>query len=167
MYPTRNRLLTILGVCVVAAACDGRSSSPTAPSTSAQTGGASSSLSASSRRSGELHLTKDCTDTYNGQAGDFCTITESTLSELQLGSRVVYQQAADFPSLSSDVILYPPRSGNSIAFGHCELAFETGLGRCNFSGGTGKFKGFQASVDVTCVGLICTLDGDYSFSRRD
>src|SRR5687767_11571406 len=77
MHPIQKRLLTILGVCVVGGACDGVSSSPMAPS-----------LSVSSAQSGELHLTKNCTGTYNLNALDFCTITESTLSQLQLGSTV-------------------------------------------------------------------------------
>jgi hypothetical protein len=110
-------------------------------------------------------LTKECS-TYLGRAGDFCTIASSNLKAIKVGSRVVYQQAARPASLSSDVILYPPNPGENIAFGHCALDFATGLGHCDFSGGIGKFAGFRASVTVTCVGAICTLDGTYSFSNK-
>ncbi len=162
-----KRLLTILGLCAVGVACDGPSSSPTAPSASAQ-------LSASSRRSEDLLFTKDCTGTWAGQAGGFCTITESSLEQLEVGSTVVYQQAAGPTSLDSDVIIHAPLSGNRVgehgkrvASGHCQLAFETFLGHCELSGEKGRLKGFQASVDVACAGLVCTLEGTYTFSRRD
>ena len=126
MHPIQKRLLTIIGLCVVGAACDGPSSSPMAPS-----------LSASPARSGVLRLTKDCTGTWAGQEGGFCTITESNLDQIQVGSTVVYQQAAGLTSLNSDVIVHAPLSsekvavhGKKVAFGDCELAFETGLGHC-------------------------------------
>jgi hypothetical protein len=111
-------------------------------------------------------LRKECS-TYLGRAGDFCTITSSNLEEIKIGSRVVYQKAAGPASLDTDVILYPPRSGNNLAFGHCALDFATGLGHCSFAGGTGKFSGFRASVAVSCAGADCALDGKYSFSEHD
>jgi hypothetical protein len=167
MYHIQKRLLTILGLCVAGAACDGPSSSPTAPSAAAQ-------LSAASRRTGDLVLTKDCTDTWAGQAGGFCTITGSNLELIEVGSTVVYHQAAGPTSLDSDVTIHAPLSGNKVgehgkrvASGHCVLAFETFLGHCELSGEKGQLKGFQASVDVTCVGSVCGLEGTYSFSRRD
>src|SRR5688500_15097427 len=111
MYPIQKRLLTILGLCVIGAACDGRSSSPTAPSSSAQTRNSSAapSLSASSR-SGALHVTKECSE-YFGRAGEFCTITSSSLKQIPVGSRVVYASPAGATSLDSDVILDPPGPG--------------------------------------------------------
>ncbi|MFL5595093.1 MAG: hypothetical protein ACJ785_10850 [Gemmatimonadaceae bacterium] len=120
-----------------------------------------------SARSGALHLTKDCIGTYNGGALDFCTITTSNIEQIKLSSRVVYQTAAGATSLDSDVLLYPANSGNNIAFGHCALDFATGLGHCTFTGGTGKFKAFDASVTVTCAAGVCALDGTYSFGNRD
>ena len=85
----------------------------------------------------------------HGQAGDFCTITSSNLDAIEVGSRVVYAQAADFGTftLDSDVVLDPPGPGNNIAFGHCHLNLVTGIGLCTFSGGTGKFTHFDASVE--------------------
>jgi hypothetical protein len=120
-----------------------------------------------SGRSGELHAIKDCIGTYLGRAGDFCTITRSNVERIELGSRVVYQTAAGATSLNSDVILYPPGSGKGIAFGHCALDFASGLGHCTFSGGTGEFEEFHASVTVTCAQGICALDGTYTFSNED
>jgi hypothetical protein len=54
------------------------------------------SVSASSDRNGELHLTKDCS-TYTGGAGDFCTITSSNLAAIVVGSKIFYDQAAGIP----------------------------------------------------------------------
>jgi hypothetical protein len=66
------------------------------------------------------------------------------------------------------VVLDPPGPGNNTAFGHCELEFATGVGRCTFSGGTGKFTWFQASVAVSYLGgPNWAWDGTYSFSPRD
>jgi hypothetical protein len=119
-----------------------------------------------SGRGGELHAVKDCANTYLGRAGDFCTITRSNLEQLAPGSRVVYQSAAGPTSIDSDVIVYPPRSRKSIAFGHCATSFLTGLGRCTFSGGAGELKGFHASVAVTCALPVCALDGTYGFRKN-
>ena len=130
-----------------------------------------SSLAASSfPRSGALHVTKECSD-YHGQAGEICTITSSTLDAIEVGSRVVYARAADFVTftLDSDVVLDPPGPGNNVAFGHCHLNLVTGIGLCTFSGGTGKFTHFDASVDVSppTDGLNWHWTGRYSFDPRD
>ena len=123
------------------------------------------SLSASSPRSGELHVTKECSS-YTGQAGDFCTITSSSLKAIEVGSRVVYESAAGATSLDSDVALVVG-PGNT-AFGHCRLEFATGVGLCTFSGGTGKFNHFHASAAVSYLGgPNWAWDGTYSFSPRD
>jgi hypothetical protein len=121
----------------------------------------------SSPRSGDLHVTKECS-AYAGRAGEFCTITSSNLKQIEVGSRVVYAKAAGATSLDSDVVLDPPGPGNNIAFGHCALEFATGLGRCTFSGGTGKFTQFHASVVVSYLGgRNWAWDGTYSFRPRD
>jgi hypothetical protein len=117
-------------------------------------------------------VTKECS-AYHGQAGEFCTITSSNLDAIEVGSRVVYAKAADFlsspPSLDSDVVLDPPGPGNNTAFGHCRLNFATGLGLCTFSGGTGKFTHFDASVDVSppTDGVNWHWTGTYSFNPGD
>ena len=157
---------------LAAVGCAGGSENPVSPSVSPAV--SSSLFSASFPRTGALHVTKKCPpETYVGQAGGFCTITSSNLDAIEVGSRVVYAQAADFlsspPSLDSDVVLEPPGPGNNKAFGHCHLNLATGLGRCTFSGGTGKFTHFDASVDVSppSDGVNWHWDGTYSFSPRD
>ncbi len=108
--------------------------------------------------------------TYTGAAGDFCTITSSNVTEIEVGSRVVYVQAADFSTLSidSDVMIDVPGPGNNVAFGHCQFNFVSGLGRCTFSGGTGKFAHFHGSVNGAALGgPDFAWDGAYSFDPRD
>jgi hypothetical protein len=124
-------------------------------------------LAASFPRSGALHVTKECS-TYTGHAGDICTITSSSLQEIEAGSRVVYASDAVGASLDTDVRLDPPGPGNNAAFGHCALSLETGIGVCTFSGGTGKFTQFHATIAVSYLGgPNFAWDGTYSFSPAD
>jgi hypothetical protein len=126
-----------------------------------------SALSASSPRSGDLRVTKECSD-YHGVPGEFCTITTSTVKAIEPGSRVIYAQAATAAGVDSDVVLDTPGPGNNQAFGHCKLASATGRGLCTFDGGTGKFTGFHASADVSYLGGFDWLwDGTFSFNPQD
>jgi hypothetical protein len=122
------------------------------------------SVSASSAQNGQLHLTKECTQ-YTGLPGAFCTFTSSDLAQLEVGSKVFYDQAAGIPAglLDSNVVL-DAGNGNR-AVGRCTLDFGTGQGLCTFSDGTGEFIGFEARVDVSCPGdgVHCTWDGTYGF----
>jgi hypothetical protein len=152
---------------VLITACDGPGS-PTAPSTSPtvtakQTQAENSSeLSASSKRTKALHATKECS-AYTGLAGAYCTITSSNVKAIEVGSRVVYAKAKDPTSLDSDVTLYPPGNGKSVAYGHVVLDFVTRTGVITFSGGTGKFKQFHAEAVVTHLGgPNWAWDGTYS-----
>ena len=118
-------------------------------------------------RSGELHVTKECSE-FTGQAGSFCTITSSNVKAIEVGSRIVYAQAAGAASLNSDVTLDLPGRGNNKAFGHCALDFATGIGLCTFSGGTGKFTHFQAMAHVSYLGgRDWAWDGTYSLDPQD
>jgi hypothetical protein len=112
-------------------------------------------------RSGELHVTKECSE-YKGLAGDFCTITSSNLEEIEVGSKVVYAEAAGEGSLDTDVVL-DAGSGNTAA-GHVVLDLAAGKGVATFSGGTGTFTGLQALADVSAdpEGLW-HWEGTYSF----
>jgi hypothetical protein len=125
-------------------------------------GASSAGNSGSSPRSGELHVTKECSD-YHGQAGEFCTITSSTIPQIEPGMRVVYASPAGATSLNSDLILDGP--GNNDASGHVTLDFLTLSGVVTFSGGTGRFSGFEASVIVTYDPStnLWDWDGPYSF----
>ena len=121
------------------------------------------SQTGNSPRSGALHATKECSQ-YNGQAGSFCTITSSNLNAIDVGSKVIYAQPAGAAGLDSDVVLYTG-PGNS-AFGHVTLSFATLSGVVTFSGGTGQFSGFEASVIVTYnpTTNLWYWDGTYSFN---
>jgi len=156
-----GRTAVALAALVVAAACSGGDlNQPMSPD------GISSANNESYARSGSLHIEKDCTN-YFGRAGDTCTITESNLTEIGVGTTIHYLQAAnpDF-TLSSDVVVDPPGPGNNAAFGHCTLSLVTGLGACVLSGGTGRFVFFQASVAVTPVGgPVFDWDGTYNYGR--
>ena len=124
-------------------------------------------LPESSPRSGSLHVTKECS-AYTRLAGGFCTITSSNLDQIEVGTRVVYAIASGATVLDSDVILDPPGPGNNTAFGHCRLELFTGRGLCTFSGGTGKFTWFQASVVVSSLGRPnWAWNGTYSFSPQN
>jgi hypothetical protein len=167
---------------LAAAGCAGVPVGPTSPSESGITstlaptvpvtegiGAVTPSLSAAPR-SGDLHVTKECTQ-YTGRAGSFCTITSSNVKAIEVGSRVIYAQAAGAASLDSTVVLDTPGPGNNQAFGHCALNFATGLGLCTFSGGTGKFMGFSATAHITPPTPQDPddwhWDGTYSFSQQD
>jgi hypothetical protein len=116
-------------------------------------------------------VTKTCPpSTYTGAAGAFCTITSSSVPEIEVGSRVVYVQAADFSTLSldSDVVIDVPGPGHNTAFGHCQFSFATGSGLCTFSGGTGKFTHFHGQADGSYLGgPYYGWEGTYSFDPRD
>ena len=125
-------------------------------------------VSASSAKKGDLHVTKECSE-WTGAAGGFCTITSSNLAAIEVGSKVFYDQAAGIPTglLDSDVVL-DAGSGNR-AVGHCTLDLGTGLGLCTFSDGTGRFRGFNARVEVSppTDGVNWHWDGTYSYSAID
>jgi hypothetical protein len=126
------------------------------------------SVSASSPYKGDLHVVKECS-AYTGLADGYCTFTSSNLSAIPAGTRVVYLEAAGATSLDSDVVLVPPSGAGNIALGHCYLPFPAGPGLCTFSGGTGMFTRFQASVVVTPDSKILKgwyWDGTYSFRGR-
>ena len=108
-------------------------------------------ISAWSDRSGDLRVTKECTQ-YTGLPGSFCTITSSNLGAIKAGSKVFYDQGAGVPAgmLDSNVVL-DAGSGNR-AVGRCTLDFASGSGLCTFSDGTGTFAGFQARVNVSYLG---------------
>ena len=123
-------------------------------------------VSASSERTGSLHVTKECSE-YTGAAGSFCTITSSNLARIKVGSRVYYDQPAGIPEgvLDSNVVL-DAGNGNR-AVGRCTLDLTTGLGLCTFSDGIGQFSGFNARVEVSppsAEGKHWSWEGTYRFS---
>lgn len=120
---------------------------------------ASAAGNTASPRSGELHVTKECSQ-YNGQAGSFCTITSSNIPQIKPGMRVVYLQPFGANGLDSDIVL--SRGHGSAASGHVVLNATTS--RVTLSGGTAAFRGFQAEVDVSNAAGVWYWDGTYSFA---
>ena len=116
-----------------------------------------------SPRAGTFHAQKNCAQ-YSGLAGGFCTLTVSTLKQIPGGTKVVYTDAATATAVITDVTLVPPSPGNNVAFGHVDLNRVTRTGNASFSGGTGKFQHFTASVVITYLsGRDWAWDGTYSF----
>jgi len=121
----------------------------------------------SAARSGALHVTKECGD-YHGKVGEFCTITSSNIPAIKPGMRVVYLAAlSPTGTLDADLVL---TSGHGPeAFGHVVLNLAPPPhGTVTFSGGTGRFEGFQANVAVTLDSKgVWHWDGTYSFPTDD
>jgi hypothetical protein len=163
----RRKLL--MATAIVAAAVITACSDTAAPNQRAADG----SPSASSRKSGALHLTKECSE-YTALAGSFCTITKSNLKEITVGTREFALKDADLVAgtLNSDGLLYV-RDGE-IALNHCDISniFATKgvIGSCTFSGGIGHLSGFHAKVVVSVNKddpNKADFDGTYSFSNKD
>jgi hypothetical protein len=128
------------------------------------------SVSASSARRGELHVTKECS-AYTGAAGAYCTITGSNLADIEVGSQVLYSQAAVDPTtpegrsigLDSSAVLYV--GPGDWAVGRCTLDMTGNSGLCTFSDGTGRLTGLRARVVVSSTdGVNYSWNGTYSFS---
>jgi hypothetical protein len=131
------------------------------------------SESASSQQSGDrdgsrdLHVTKVCSP-QTPPAFTFCTITSSNLATIAIGSRVLYLQAAGATALDSDVVLVV--GPGNYALGHVHLPLPVGPGQVTFSGGTGNFTRFNASVVVTrdlSIPRGWIWNGTYRFSADD
>lgn len=116
-------------------------------------------------RSGELHVTKECSQ-YDGTVGSFCTITSSNINTIRPGMRVTYLQAPAEGVLDADIVL--SFEHGSAASGHVLLDLTTAQGRVTFSGGTGRFTHFTADavVSVDSAG-VWHWDGTYSFTGSD
>jgi len=148
---------------LVAGGCSGRDASGPSASVSVSASG-NAGDGEDSPRAGTFHAEKNC-DQYSGLAGGFCTLTVSTLKQIPVGTKVVYTDAATATAVITDVTLVPPSPGNNVAFGHVNLNRVTRTGNASFSGGTGKFQHFTASVVITYLsGRNWAWDGTYSFS---
>ena len=157
---------------IVIGACDSpHSPLPTAPPAASTVAlSEAPSLSKSSPRRGVLHATKACPD-YHGNAGEFCSITSSNLGEIEVGSKIYYASPLVDGKMDGDLILVPPGNGNSVAFGHVVLDVTTATpgALVTFSGGTGTFTHFTATIVVTPLDRLkpdfvnWNWDGPYSF----
>ena len=130
--------------------------------------GSSSALAGSgSPRAGALHVTKECSE-YEGQAGQFCTITSSNIPWIRAGMRVVYEDAPNFTTLMLDTDVVLSAGHGSAADGHVILNLATRAGTVTLDGGTGAFTKFHGSANVTVDGAgVWHWDGTYSFDSDD
>lgn len=117
--------------------------------------GQAPSFSKSSPRRGARHATKACPE-YHSNAGDFRSITSSNLDVIEVGSKIFYASLLVDGKLDSDLTLVPQGNGKSVAFGHLTLDVTTTPphGVLTFSGGTGKFRHFSATIVVTPVDVL-------------
>jgi hypothetical protein len=119
-------------------------------------------------RSGDLVVAKECSGFVNDPP--YCTITSSNLAAIAVGSRIVYLDPAGLGTpTGSAVVLDPPGPGNNKAFGTCFLGGDPM--HCEFSGGTGTFTWFHASVVVTVTDPgtpdeLWHWAGTYSFTPK-
>ena len=122
------------------------------------------SASAQSARSGDLHLIKNCS-AYTGAPGSSCTFTSSNLAEIRVGSKIYYDQAAGIPAGMLDSNVFLSVGTGDWTVGRCTLDGTTNRGLCNFSDGTGQLTGFTARVDVSSPdGVNVHFDGRYHFN---
>jgi hypothetical protein len=120
-------------------------------------------VASASPRSGEVHITKDCTG-FMGLAGQSCMITRSDLRAIPVGARIVYESAVQGATLDTDISI--ATGPGNVATGHCTLDFLALPGRCDLSGGTGKLTHLHLSVVVSPDPMpgIWHWDGTFSFS---
>ena len=97
-----------------------------------------------------IKISKECSK-YTGETPSFCTITESDLKEIPVGTNVLYYgPVLNSPFFSSSSVVLAVGPGNS-AIGHC-IVYDTAsppTGHCAFSAGSGSLAGFQAILNVT------------------
>jgi hypothetical protein len=134
------------------------------------------STASAAAKKGQLHLVKECAGTYTGLPGGYCTFTYSSLDQIPVNSRLIYEGTANVPIpglLDTNVVLDDMTGNGNRALGRCTLDQTTAIGLCTFSDGTGELTGFQARLVVTCPGngigtnaTSCSLDGTYSFSPQ-
>lgn len=119
-------------------------------------------------RSGDLVVAKECSGFVPTNVPPYCTITSSNLAAIPEGSRILYLDPAGLGTATGGaVVLDPPGPGNNKAFGTCFLGGNPM--HCEFSGGTGMFTWFHASVVVTVTDPGTTKElwhwaGTYSFT---
>ena len=110
-----------------------------------------------------LNLAKECS-TFTAHSGDFCTITESNLAAIPVGTKVFYFGPVIGPViLATDIVL--DAGGGNLALGTCNVELAKSSGTCTFRAGSGTLAGFQAIVTLTIddTGLF-HWDGGYAMA---
>ncbi|MDQ6435273.1 hypothetical protein RB623_14540 [Mesorhizobium sp. LHD-90] len=97
-----------------------------------------------------LKISKECSQ-YTGDTPSFCTITESNLAAIPVGTKILYYgPVTSNPNFGSSTAVIAVGNGDS-AVGYC-VTYDTAsppLGTCAFHAGSGTLAGFQAVVKVT------------------
>ena len=97
-----------------------------------------------------IKFSKECSK-YTGETPSFCTIVESSLKEIPVGTNVLYYgPVTNSPLFTSSSVVLAVGPGDS-AIGHC-IVYDTAnppTGLCAFSAGSGSLAGFQAILNVT------------------
>jgi hypothetical protein len=119
-------------------------------------------VAAATPRSGDVHITKDCS-AFTGRAGDFCTITSSDLRAIPVGARIVYASPVEGATLDTDISI--AAGPGNVASGHCRLDFLALPGLCTLSGGTGTFRHLHLEVAVSpdATPNLWHWDGTFAF----
>ena len=163
----KHQMVVSLFALIVSAGCTGGEVARSMnPDRAARSDALAATEDQSSARSGQLVVRKEC-HSYTGHAGEICTITESNVKAIEVGSVITYASGANAVGfLDTDVVLDPPGPGNNVAFGHCTLSLVTGIGECRLTGGTGKFSHLNARVAVSPLGWPdFAWQGTYSYGE--
>ena len=129
--------------------------------------------SASPPSGGQLTITKECSQ-FSGQPGGFCTITSSNVPGIDSPTQVVYTDPTFVGHVLRSHLYIEGSDGNPYGYVVLQVPVPGGIpdhndstGRLTFSGGTGSFSGFHATVFVDCrpSGSPCTWDGTYNFTH--
>ena len=97
-----------------------------------------------------LKISKECSQ-YSGETPSFCTITESNLAAIPVGTKIFYYgPVVANPLFGSNTAVIAVGNGDS-ALGYC-VTYDSASqpsGTCAFHAGSGTLAGFQAVVTVT------------------
>jgi len=114
-----------------------------------------------------LTIVENCSGTMTGKAGEYCTVTSSSVPAIPKGTKVVYSS----PVISSSVFLSSnvaiTASSANTATGYCMVDLHTGVGMCTFWKRTGTLAGFHAVVHGSFESATAYhWDGFYSVARK-
>ena len=146
-------ILVVFAAATIAASCAQAPATPTAPSASVTTSGTSASIQKS------LLLTKTC------GLIDHCTVKTSSAGPIPPDSDIYYSGPLLVDRTTSRIVVTTP--AGDTATGNCSLSYDTFVGTCVLTGGTGALAGLHANVRVSGdddAGVF-TWEGRYHFVR--
>src|ERR1051325_5253739 len=124
---------------------------------------------AQNRQQGPLHIVKDCG--IPTTPANTCQIVSSNLNELPAGSLIFYDQPTGGPPIGNGILdsnIFVYVKAGDWAVGRCTLDFNTLLGVCTLSYGSGPLASISARVNVTHQpggdGAVFAWDGTYTFN---